>query len=540
MNICLNCRSSNIEYDSAQGNSFCADCGAVLEENTVVSEVTFAELANGASVLQGQFISSEKGRAMVPNIFGRRMGPLGGTSATALSATDSGPALAAAGIVSESREITLASGKRRLAAVAVALGLGEHHVDMAHRWFTLALQHQFTRGRRSNNIIASCLYIVCRMERTPHMLLDFSDILQTSVYSLGGTFLRLIQLLNLELPLVDPSFYIGRFAARLDFAEKTQNVVNSALRVAARMKRDWIVTGRRPAGVCAAALIVAARMHSFRRTERQVVRIVHICEATLKRRLSEFAATPSSQLSPEEFEGIWLEQECDPPSFLQNRLRAAQKTIEPESIARNYTQSQNENDSNDESLSVASSELPVKGQLDHEVLGEIRRLQAQPKTVVFDADLALLSPPLTPRPVSLEKGSSIFFENNSNPENLSDLDSDEDVQGMLLDAAEIDAKTSIWSEVNREFLDAQAEIERLERENATKATPDPLQTVKRPRKRRGKSAAGDGPSERRFTKTSITGEPVAETAAEATKQALASKKLSKKINYDALQSLMTK
>ena len=317
--VCSNCRGSNIENDTSQGNSFCADCGAVLEENAVVSEVTFAELSSGASVLQGQFVAAEKGRVNAPSIFGRRLGPLGGTASSGTSASGSplgaDSVTSASGIVSESREVTLANGKRRLAAVAVALGLGDHHVEMAHRWFTLALQHQFTRGRRSNNIIASCLYIVCRLERTPHMLLDFSDILQTSVYSLGGTFLRLTQLLNLELPLVDPSFYIGRFASKLEFSEKTQAVVNSALRIAARMKRDWIVTGRRPAGVCAASLIVAARMHGFRRTERQVVRVVHICEATLKRRLNEFAATPSSQLSLEEFEGIWLEQECDPPSY---------------------------------------------------------------------------------------------------------------------------------------------------------------------------------------------------------------------------------
>lgn len=37
----------------------------------------------------------------------------------------------------------------------------------------------------------------------------------------------------------------------------------------------------------------------------------------------------------------------------------------------------------------------------------------------------------------------------------------------------------------------------------------------------------------------VTGEPVADTPAEAAKQALSSKKLSKKINYEALESLLT-
>lgn len=525
--VCSNCRGSNIENDPSQGNSFCADCGAVLEENAVVSEVTFAELSSGASVLQGQFVAAEKGRVNAPSIFGRRLGPLSGTSTSSTSSTallSSESSAGTSAIVSESREVTLANGKRRLAAVAVALGLGDHHVEMAHRWFTLALQHQFTRGRRSNNIIASCLYIVCRLERTPHMLLDFSDILQTSVYSLGGTFLRLTQLLNLELPLVDPSFYIGRFASKLEFAEKTQQVVNSALRVAARMKRDWIVTGRRPAGVCAASLIVAARMHGFRRTERQVVRVVHICEATLKRRLNEFAATPSSQLSLEEFEGIWLEQECDPPSYAVAKGSKAHAT----------------NSNSDESLD-SSTEEEIKGHLDEHILMEISRLQSmRPENVEFE----ILTPPMTPLPSAAmlaTKGAAFEGDNAT----LSDLDEDEDVSGMLLNGEEIESKTLIWNQVNAEFLEAQAEIEKLEKEKENveeivsqaqeKDSNAPLgftaASIKKPRKKRAKTASAP--------KTVVTGEPVAETAAEAAKQVFASKKLSKKINYEALESLLT-
>lgn len=539
--VCSNCRGSNIENDPSQGNSFCADCGAVLEENAVVSEVTFAELSSGASVLQGQFVSAEKGRVNAPSIFGRRLGPLSGSSSTVPAANAEGlensssltASSAASPVISESREVTLANGKRRLAAVAVALGLGDHHVEMAHRWFTLALQHQFTRGRRSNNIIASCLYIVCRLERTPHMLLDFSDILQTSVYSLGGTFLRLTQLLNLELPLVDPSFYIGRFASKLEFAEKTQQVVNSALRIAARMKRDWIVTGRRPAGVCAAALIVAARMHGFRRTERQVVRIVHICEATLKKRLNEFASTPSSQLSLEEFEGIWLEQECDPPSYTTSKLHTAKS-----SFAESETESE--------------AETTVKGHLDDQVLEEIKRLQDIPIDQ-FD----ILTPPMTPIPhvPTTVRTNSIAKNANLNEENgdegLSDLDSDDEVTGMLLSGQEIEAKTLIWSHVNAEFLEAQAEIDRLEQEkeiSQTKDVPNQLENnqnnqqelrPKKPRKKRTKSQSQHHQQQQQQTTTKLTGEPVADTPAEAAKQALSSKKLSKKINYEALESLLT-
>lgn len=42
-------------------------------------------------------------------------------------------------------------------------------------------------------MIAACLYVVCRREKLPHMLIDFADVLQTNLYVLGSTFLKFTQ-----------------------------------------------------------------------------------------------------------------------------------------------------------------------------------------------------------------------------------------------------------------------------------------------------------------------------------------------------------
>lgn len=499
---CPNCSSGEIEYDSAAGQSVCIRCGAVVEENAVVAEVTFAELANGASVLEGQFISAERGKTSLPTIFGRRVGALKKSEGET---------------VGESREMTLANGRRRIQALSGAVGLtGEHYVDAAHRWYALALQHQFTRGRRGPNVIAACLYIVCRQEKTPHMLLDFADVLSTSVYSLGGTFLRLVRLLNLEIPIVDPSFFVARFAARLEFGEKTNLVSNTALRLVARMKRDWIQTGRRPAGVCAAGLIIAARMHGFRRTENEVVRVVRICEATLKRRLEEFGKTPTSQLTPQEFEGIWLEQEADPPSFTHTRPRPA----DPGTI---------------------------------HVLPSV--LLQQHHHYHLRDEMSLLTPPPSQDSsyhASQELSQTTEEEQTENI-SLSDVELDEEMQNMLLTEEEVNLKTIYWTEMNKDYLEGEAakiretssaEIESVVpmtkrkdgyEENAAEPsdeqslgpalvqTKSATMTVRKKQKRSTRSRTRDG--------------PIASSAAEATRQILQSKKFSKKINYEALDEL---
>ncbi len=117
---------------------------------------------------------------------------------------------------------------------------------------------------------------------------------------------------------INPEDLILRFAQRLEFGPETMRVANDAVRIVQRMNRDWMTPGRRPAGVCGAALILAARMNNFRRSVREVVFVVKVQEQTIFNRLDEFKATESSALTVEEFRTIDLERTADPPAFTQD------------------------------------------------------------------------------------------------------------------------------------------------------------------------------------------------------------------------------
>lgn len=82
----------------------------------------------------------------------------------------------------------------------------------------------------------------------------------------------------------DPSLLIPRFAHKLEFGDKEHEVSMTAIRFVARMKRDWMAIGRRPSGLCGAALLVASRVHNFCRTKKDIVKIVKVCESTLRKR----------------------------------------------------------------------------------------------------------------------------------------------------------------------------------------------------------------------------------------------------------------
>ncbi|XP_068573665.1 transcription factor IIIB 90 kDa subunit-like [Cebidichthys violaceus] len=290
--VCKNCGSSDIDVDQARGDAVCMTCGSVLEDNIIVSEVEFVETGGGGSSAVGQFVSADAG-GINPSFGDNHF----------------------SGVGRESRAQTLQRARLNINTLGHQLQMNKHCLDTALNFYKMALMKHLTSGRKNSHVVAACLYLVCRTEGTPHMLLDLSDILQVNVYMLGRTFLVLSRELCINAPAIDPCLYIPRFAQLLEFGEKNHDVSMTAMRLVQRMKRDWMHTGRRPSGLCGAALLVAARMHDFRRTIKEIISVVKVCETTLRKRLTEFEDTPTSQLTIDEFMKMDLEEECDPPSF---------------------------------------------------------------------------------------------------------------------------------------------------------------------------------------------------------------------------------
>ncbi|CAN1266891.1 Transcription factor IIIB 90 kDa subunit [Linum perenne] len=189
------------------------------------------------------------------------------------------------------------------------LGMEENMalVDQAMTYYRIAVERGFTRGRRTDQVEAVCLYIACRENRRPFLLIDFSNYLHLNIYVLGAVFLQLCKELNLtEHPicqkLLDPSMFIHKYTAKLA-GGKSKEITDAALSIIASMNRDWMQTGRRPSGLWGAALYIAALAHGIQKSKIDILRLVHVCEATLSKRLVEFENTESGSLTAEELKG---------------------------------------------------------------------------------------------------------------------------------------------------------------------------------------------------------------------------------------------
>ncbi|KAJ7208057.1 BRF1-domain-containing protein [Mycena pura] len=575
MPSCKDCGGTVLEYDTAAGNGVCVNCGMVIEENAIVSEVTFGETASGGAMVQGSFVGQGATHARMSGPYGNR---------------ENG----------DSRAQTIENASKKISMIASVLRLSEVITNAALRMYTLAVEHKFTKGRKSLNVVAVCLYIACRQKDThTHMLIDFSDLLQVNVFELGHTYLQLVQTLNLKLPLVDPSHFISRFAALLEFGDETPKVSMDAVRLVQRFDRDWMARGRRPAGICGAALLLAARMNNFRRSVEEIVQVVKIADTTLKKRLDEFKNTPSGALTLADFRSVWLDEEVDPPAFTKNKEREEAERLAKEEEAREATElaatgvvkkkeasqgkgkkkkkkkgkRKREDGDDDEEDPEAPKQSDTTEPLDPAILNQgILAGTTEPEPLFLpeltedqdpdaNIDPALLFesyPPADSRanPVSSQTAvlpspslpaietslSEVLTEDVSaylhNPQGAiltSALDEaherrlaqitvvdellgldEEELDRFLLSEEEVKIKERVWVELNKDYLEALA----------AKGNSEP---VSKPKKRRKTEP----------TAPRDTSNPTGSSAAESVKNLISkSHKYSKRINYDALRHLL--
>lgn len=368
-------------------------------------------------------------------------------------------------------------------------------------------------------------------------------------------------------------------------------VANDAVRIVQRFNRDWMTPGRRPAGICGAAIILAARMNNFRRSTRELVYVVKVTEPTLQKRLNEFKATESSGLTVEEFRTIDLERFCDPPAFYeqkggkkkirkrklkeidddgssgneshhtgnQEKAQTDRRNMPPppvpidpallqvsaQRLSELRTPTSNESDPPAAETTAEASPKRKRGRLSKKFkVPEIPSTSADSDSVQPESELtSLIAPPSNfasattlQRLLETTSDSSVIPTRPRAPipdtEIISEEEfaSDPEVENCLLTPAEVAIKERIWTHENRDYLRAQQN--KLIKQQLAEANGTARVIVRRIR-RRGRM--GDM-SAYREEGDSQDGD-IASSPAEAAMKMLKKRGYSKKINYETLKKL---
>ncbi len=391
----------------------CQNCGRVVWESNIVAEVTFGESASGAAVVHGSYLAADQG-GIRPTAGGLAFRRVAGAGA------------------SEARERSLREAKQLMNQFAHQLQIAPHVSEKAFQVYKFASNSNFIQGRRKNTVAAVCVYAVCRKEdNNKVMLIDLADIIKTDVFLLGRSYKDLLNALpdmkDGTKPIIIEDL-IFRFASKLEFLHDTNKVALSAIRIAQRMRHDNITHGRRPAGICGAALIMAARAHNYRRTVREVVYIAKVTMTTLQERMEEFANVPSAQMTIQDFhEAKALPEASHDPPFVYKQSKEWQEKHPKKAKKRKALTSSDSQAGTPETAKrqkTASTEpradsIPIDPALEAETVTENPVPPRAPTTPVLDKD-GFVVPPRKPTEEELTIANAATADVDGQLEDLAD------------------------------------------------------------------------------------------------------------------------
>lgn len=535
---CPHCaKNSETHRDYTTGSVCCVDCGKVVSQDIYTEDATFVKDSAGGAHLAGNLVRMENACA-------------------------------------ESHRRTLEKGNVVIYELIDKYGIS--NVSHATKYYQIAVERGFTKGRRTGQVAAACLYVACREKEKPFLLIEFSSELGVSVYELGTVYLQLCKLLSLQdhpfvQKPVDPSLFMHRYTSGLIKGDGNKKVLNTALQLAVSMKRDWMQTGRKPSGICAAAIYVSSVLHGYNFSRADVVKAVHICEATLTKRLIEFENTKAGSLTIEEFTENALDFEKEMQSckqsvkdvkmpgltevVCQHKSNAVQSGFglcrkcymdfcggldgsEPPAFQRAEM----------ERLAKESEQMSTKSTSDieaHQKTNDIEngtRHNIKPKEDLKLTEVQCTSS--TPEkldkisdPVDTSERLEDVPDTVDETDTLDDID-DSEVNCYINNPKETHYRKIIWEEVNKEYMQEQAakEAAAAAARMLYNGTPEQIREAQAMAEAAAKLASKRENDKRKRALEAKNAKP-AQTAAEAAGQLFTKKKLSSKINYDVLNDL---
>jgi transcription factor IIIB subunit 2 len=273
------------------GGLVCRACGTVLNESNIVAENQWIENPGGVAGMAGQFVGGNQ--AAPRTITGMR-------NRNAYGPGHEG---------TDSRYQSEQKARATMKSLA-PIGIADNLIDQGVQIYKLAVQHGLLHGRTIELVAAVSAYVACRRNPKSNtvMLIDIADQLNINLFVLGALYQKMVDKLKgiggsftTTIEPINPESLVNRFADHMEFGSDKIKIVRDAVHIFKRMKRDWITDGRRPAGIAAAAILLAARMNNYHRTVREMVLHAKLTEITINKRLWEFSNTEAAEWHVEQF-----------------------------------------------------------------------------------------------------------------------------------------------------------------------------------------------------------------------------------------------
>jgi len=117
-----------------------------------------------------------------------------------------------------------------------------------------------------------------------HTLDDFAKISRLGARDIGKCYRLIIRTLNIKIFAPSPARFIPRFANDLSLSSESQSM---AIQIISTAQKLGNLSGKDPCGLAAASIYVATRENGEHKTQKEIAKVAHITEVTVRNRYKE-------------------------------------------------------------------------------------------------------------------------------------------------------------------------------------------------------------------------------------------------------------
>jgi len=184
----------------------------------------------------------------------------------------------------DSKERNLKQALGEIDRMASALGLPENVRETASVIYRRALEDDLLPGRSIEGVATAALYAAARQAGTPRSLDELERVSRVDRMELTRTYRYIVRELNLEIKPADPVSYVPRFVSELGLPDETERQARELLESA---RETGVISGKSPVGLAAAAIYAAALLTNESVTQTQVGEVADVSEVTIRNRYHE-------------------------------------------------------------------------------------------------------------------------------------------------------------------------------------------------------------------------------------------------------------
>lgn len=160
------------------------------------------------------------------------------------------------------------------------LNLNEKVKIDAVKTYTDSMEHNILSGRSVEVVMASSIYIACRIHKCPYSVLEIATLLNVTSKQVMKIYKIICKELKIKLPLMPPEAYIPRYCEILDLSD---SISDRAITMCQEAEEANIINGKSPTTVASSTIYLSSIIMGQKVTQRDIADTVGVSDVAIRK-----------------------------------------------------------------------------------------------------------------------------------------------------------------------------------------------------------------------------------------------------------------